>query len=53
MGTLTGLLIAFYFLPFFLSVLRGKDSCLAIGVFNLCLGWTVVGWLVALVWACS
>lgn len=43
-----------YLLPTIICVSRGKVHGDA-GVFllNLLLGWTVVGWLVAFVWACS
>lgn len=46
--TVAGLL--FYFLPALLA--RGKRHGSAILVFNFCLGWTLIGWVLALVWAC-
>jgi hypothetical protein len=39
-----------YFLPFFIG--HKKRNGGAIFVLNLCLGWTLIGWVVALVWAC-
>ena len=47
------LLAALYFLPTIVALVRGKDSTLAIGVLNLLLGWTLIGWAVALVWAAA
>ena len=41
----------FYFLPSAVGILRGKSNWFAICVLNLLLGWTFVGWVVALVWA--
>lgn len=41
--------IAFYFLPSIVG--RNKSNSGAIFVLNLLLGWTLVGWVVALVWA--
>ncbi|HWC97984.1 MAG TPA: superinfection immunity protein [Candidatus Sulfopaludibacter sp.] len=41
--------IAFYFLPSIIG--RNKTNSGAIFVLNLLLGWTLVGWVVALVWA--
>jgi hypothetical protein len=46
------LLIALYFLPAIISASRGKHSNRsAILALNLLLGWTLIGWVVALVWA--
>jgi len=45
------ILLAFYFLPAFIALLRGKRNAGALAVLNLLLGWTLVGWVVALVWA--
>ena len=39
-----------YFLPTFVG--RNKRNGSAIFVLNLLAGWTVLGWIVALVWAC-
>jgi hypothetical protein len=40
-----------YFLPTYIG--RKKRNITAIFVLNLLLGWTFVGWVVALVWAVS
>lgn len=50
-STLLGL--AAYFVPTFVAVKREHRQRLAIIVLNLVGGWTVVGWIVALVWACT
>lgn len=44
-----GLCIALYFLPSIIG--RNKRNFAAIFVLNLLLGWTLVGWIVALIWA--
>ena len=40
-----------YFLPALISLLNGKSNTMAIFALNLFLGWTFIGWIVALVWA--
>lgn len=45
------LLLAFYFLPYVVAAARKHHNTPAILVFNLLLGWTVIGWILALVWA--
>ncbi len=42
-----------YFIPYIVSSARGKQNSLAIFLLNIFLGWTLVGWVVALVWAVS
>jgi hypothetical protein len=41
----------FYFLPSIIAAARSKQDLVSILVLNLLLGWTAVGWVVALVWA--
>lgn len=43
--------IFFYFLPTMIGI--RKKNATAIAVLNIFAGWTFIGWLVALVWACS
>ncbi|HTR67940.1 MAG TPA: superinfection immunity protein [Terriglobales bacterium] len=40
-----------YFLPSILALARNKRDTLAIFLLNLFLGWTIIGWVVSLVWA--
>lgn len=40
-----------YFLPSIIAMARSKRDTLAIFLLNFFLGWTVIGWIVALVWA--
>ena len=47
------LAFALYFLPFFVAVDRKHRNVTAIGALTLLLGWTFIGWVVALVWALS
>jgi hypothetical protein len=42
-----------YFMPTLIAAIRQHCSLLAIFVLNLLLGWTVISWLIALVWACT
>jgi hypothetical protein len=46
-----GLGAAMYFLPSIVALARSKRDLLAIFLLNLFLGWSVIGWIVALVWA--
>lgn len=42
-----------YFLPWAIAETRGRSNSLAIGLLNFLLGWTLIGWIVALVMACG
>ncbi|WP_082671958.1 superinfection immunity protein [Chryseobacterium sp. JAH] len=42
-----------YFLPTFIAYSRKKTNAGAIFALNLFLGWSLIGWVVALVWALS
>jgi hypothetical protein len=41
----------FYFLPSIIAAARSRRDLVSILVLNLLLGWTAIGWVVALVWA--
>ncbi|MGN6319950.1 superinfection immunity protein [Trinickia sp.] len=43
--------LAIYFLPAILADRRKRHDLLTIALFNACLGWTGLGWLLALFWA--
>jgi hypothetical protein len=43
--------LALYFLPSIIADRRKRHDVLTIALFNACLGWTVLGWLVALGWS--
>jgi hypothetical protein len=45
--------VAVYFIPAIVAAWRGHHNTAAIVVLNLFLGWTVLGWVFALVWACT
>ena len=53
METLILLAIVLYWLPTIVAVQRGHNAALAISVLNLFAGWSGVGWLISLVWACT
>lgn len=46
-----GIPLILYFLPSIIALARSKRDTLAIFLLNLFLGWSVIGWIVALVWA--
>jgi hypothetical protein len=45
----------FSFLLYFLPAIIGRHKADAMGIFivNLLFGWTVIGWIIALIWACA
>ena len=45
--------LALYFLPTLIVNIRNHPNGTAIAVLNLLLGWTFLGWVVALVWSAS
>jgi hypothetical protein len=46
-----GLPLVLYFLPSIIAVARQKRNTLSIFLLNLFLGWTLIGWVLALVWS--
>ncbi len=50
-GLLIILIFGLYLLPSLISFLRRNKNYLAIFLFNFLLGWTGIGWVVALVWS--
>ena len=46
-----GAIIGSYFAPLIIAVCRGHLSVAAICVVNLVFGWTVLGWIAALIWS--
>ena len=44
-------LFVMYWLPTVIGMIRGLPSVLGIAALNFFLGWTVVGWVLALMWA--
>jgi hypothetical protein len=55
LGTLVGLAfsLALLFLPTLVAKSRNHPNTLPIFLVNLFLGWTFIGWVVSLVWACT
>ncbi len=45
--------LGIYFLPFWIANGRKHRNQLAIFMANLFLGWTFIGWVVSLIWACT
>ena len=48
---LVGLILFMYFLPALVAWKRRHKNSSAIGVLNLLLGWTMIGWIGSMVWA--
>lgn len=47
------LAIGFYLLPSLIAIVRFHHNFMAIAATNILLGWTFIGWAVALIWACT
>ena len=45
--------VGFYFLPTIIGFARKKDNKISILLLNFFLGWSLIGWVAALVWATS
>ena len=50
-GALIGVFIFFHFIPYYIASARNHPNKYPILAINLFLGWSIVGWVVALVWA--
>ena len=48
---LISVLSLFYFLPFAIAFYKKRINTGAIFALNLFLGWSLIGWVIALVWA--
>lgn len=46
-----GIGFVMYFLPTIVALIKSKRDAVAILLLNLFLGWSVIGWIIALVWA--
>jgi Superinfection immunity protein len=55
LGTLVGITfsLALLFLPTLVAKSRNHPNVLPIFLVNLLFGWTLVGWVISLVWACT
>lgn len=51
LGVLIALLTGFYLLPTAIAFTRSRTNTLPIFAVNLLLGWSIVGWVWALVWS--
>lgn len=45
------IMLFIYFIPTIVACLRNHTNALAIFILNLFLGYTLIGWVVALIWA--
>ncbi len=46
-------ILGVYFIPTIVAFGRGHRNTVAIVILNIFLGWTFLGWVAALVWACT
>ncbi|MGD0189537.1 MAG: superinfection immunity protein [Rhizomicrobium sp.] len=53
LGAAALIICAFYFAPLIVALARGHQQTGAIFVINFFLGWTLIGWVVAMAMACS
>lgn len=44
-------MVIVYFIPTFIGSIRNHPNAVAITLLNLFLGWTLIGWVAALVWS--
>lgn len=44
-------MVIVYFVPTFIGSIRNHPNAVAITLLNLFLGWTLIGWVAALVWS--
>lgn len=47
------ILLVVYFMPVIVAMMRNHRQTLAIFMTTLLLGWTVFGWIFAIIWACT
>jgi len=47
------IIILVYLFPFWLALGKHHHNTSAIGALNLLLGWTILGWVGAFIWACT
>jgi hypothetical protein len=50
-GPTTFVVLGLYFIPALVAEVRKHHNSMAIGLLNFLLGWTVLGWIAALIWA--
>ena len=50
---LLGILVGSYLLPTIVAAARDHRNTFAIFMLNLLLGWSLIGWVAAMVWACT
>lgn len=47
----TVLIIAIYMIPTGIGILRNHNNISAIFICNVIMGWTVLGWIISLIWS--
>jgi hypothetical protein len=50
---LIAIILAAYFMPWLIGLNRGVNSVIVLFLVNLLLGWTIIGWIVCMIWAVS
>jgi hypothetical protein len=46
-------LFGLYMIPTIIAAIRNHNNAVALGVVNFFLGWTFIGWVLCLAWACT
>lgn len=44
-------IIMIYILPTIIAEIKEKENIMSIFILNFLLGWTIIGWIIALIWA--
>ena len=46
-------ILSLYFIPIFIAIFKKKANLVPVFLINFLFGWTLVGWVVSLIWACK
>jgi hypothetical protein len=46
-------ILSLYVMPSAIAAVRGHHQLAAIFILNILLGWTIIGWIAALIWAAT
>jgi hypothetical protein len=50
--TISIVVIILYLIPTYIAIQRKHPNVLPIAIINIFLGWTYIGWVITLAWAC-
>ncbi len=46
-------ILTLYFIPIFIAIIRKNTNLVPVFLINFLFGWTLVGWVISLIWACK